>query len=156
MGVALVVLGGVAYAQASEPPKATLYEGETKLQAGRLGSYCWSSGGTGQCVDVGRLLYPTMDRVEAGSVLHVRILDERKPNKFTVLASRDVDKWGYPDGQTRRLDTTLRRVVEDGQTVAWDASFRVGQPGRHYYLNAFGIWDGIGDAFWNFHVKTRS
>jgi hypothetical protein len=51
-------------------------------------------------------------------------------------------------------------VVRDGKTVAWDAYFRLERPDRHYYLGASGVWEGRGerggDAYWQFHVKTRS
>ena len=156
MMFALVLLGGVAYAQEHQPPKTVLYEGERELQTGRLGSYCWfSPSGSGQCADVGRLVYPTVDYLRAGSTLHLRILEERRPQRFSVFAYHKVDELGFPAGKTRRLDTSMRRVFEDGQTVAWDVFFRVNKPGRHYYLDTFGIWEDAGDASWNFHVKTR-
>jgi hypothetical protein len=74
-----------------------------------------------------------------------------------ISAYQKVDEWGFPVGRTTRLDTSLRRVVEDGRTVAWDVFFRVNVPGRHYYLNAFGEWEngGGGDDSYTFHVKTR-
>ena len=66
---------------------------------------------------------------------------------------------GFPVRGTRQLDASLRRVVEDGRTVAWDVFFRVNGSRRHYYLNAFGRWEsgegGGGDASYTFHVKTR-
>ena len=157
MALSLVVLGGIAYSQDERPPKTILYKGERELQMGRLGSYCWfdPSSGDGQCRDVAKLTYPAADDVGAGSVLRIRILEERKPDKFSVLAYREIDERGFPAGKTRQLDTSLRRVVEDGQTVAWDVSFRVNVPGRLYYLDASGIWEDAGDAGWNFHVKTR-
>jgi len=40
MAIALIVFGGVAYAQEHQPPKTVLYKGERELQTGRLGSYC--------------------------------------------------------------------------------------------------------------------
>jgi hypothetical protein len=154
--IALIVFGGVAYAQDNQPPKTVLYEGERELQTGRLGSYCWfAPSGAGECVDVGGLRYPAVDSVRAGSTLHIRILTPQRPDKFSISAYRKIDKWGFPAGRTRRLETSLRRVVEDGQTVAWDVFFRVNQPGRHYYLDAFGVWEGTGDAGWTFHVRTR-
>jgi hypothetical protein len=60
------------------------------------------------------------------------------------------------------LRKTLKRVVRDGRTVAWDAVFRVGQPGRDYYLVTEGHWkdrEGCDDdqfAYWSFHVKARA
>jgi hypothetical protein len=157
MAIALVAFGGVAYSQDHRPPKTVLYEGERDLQTGRLGSYCWSGpSGPGQCVDVAELRYSTADSIRAGSTLHVRIFKAQRPERFSISTYREVDEWGFPAGETLRLETSLRRVVEDGRTVAWDVLFRVNEPGRHYYLNAFGVWDGAGDASWNFHVKTLS
>jgi hypothetical protein len=160
MAIALIVFGGVAYSQDHQPPKTVLYMGERELQTGRLGSYCWSApSGAARCVDVAELRYPAADSVRAGSTLHVRILNPQRPEEFSISAYRKIDEWGFPAGRTRRLGTSLRRVVEDGQTVAWDVFFRVNEPGRHYYLDAFGDWEvggeGGGDASWNFHVKTR-
>jgi hypothetical protein len=160
MAIALIVFGGVAYAQEHQPPKTVLYKVERELQTGRLGSYCWfAPSSAGQCVDVAELRYPAVDSVRAGSTLHVRILKPQRPEEFSISAYRKIDEGGFPAGRTRRLGTSLRRVVEDGQTVAWDVFFRVNEPGRHYYLDAFGDWEvggeGGGDASWNFHVKTR-
>jgi hypothetical protein len=111
----------------------------------------------GRCVDVAELSYPAADSVRAGSTLHVRILNSQRPEKFSISAYQKVDEWGFPVGRTTRLDTSLRRVVEEGRTVAWDVFFCVNEPGRHYYLNAFGEWEngGGGDASYTFHVKTR-
>ncbi|MDQ3590558.1 MAG: hypothetical protein M3392_10040, partial [Actinomycetota bacterium] len=161
MALALVAFGGVAYSDDHRPPETVLYKGQQELQTGRLGSYCWSSpSGPGLCVDVAELSYPAADSVRAGSTLHVRILDSQRPEKFSISAYQKVDEWGFPVGRTTRLDTSLRRVVEEGRTVAWDVFFRVNEPGRHYYLNAFCEWenggDGGGDASYTFHVKTKS
>ena len=158
--LALVAFGGVAYSQDDRPPETVLYKGHEALQTGRLGSYCWSgASGPGLCVDVAELRYPAADSVRAGSTLHVRILKSQRPEKFSISAYRKVDEWGFPVGRTTRLDTSLRRVVEDGRTVAWDVFFHVNEPGRHYYLNAFGRWEsgggGGGDASYTFHVKTK-
>jgi hypothetical protein len=158
MALALVAFGGVAYSDDHRPPVTVLYKGQQELQTGRLGSYCWSSpSGPGLCVDVAELSYPAADSVRAGSTLHVRILDGQRPEKFSISAYQKVDEWGFPVGRITRLDTSLRRVIEDGRTVAWDVFFRVNEPGRHYYLNAFGEWEngGGGDASYTFHVKTK-
>ena len=44
--------------------------------------------------------------------------------------------------------------------MAWDVSFHVNRPDHHYYLDVFGIWNdaggrAYGDAYWEFHLKTR-
>jgi len=155
--IALASSGGVAYSQQDHrPPKTVLYEGQRELQTGRLGSYCWfgpSRGG--RCADMAELGSSAADSVRAGSTLHVRVLKPQRPERFSISAYRKVDEWGFPTGRTRRLESSLRGVVQDGHTVAWDVLFRVNEPGRHYYLNAFGVWEGAGDASWTFHVKTK-
>ncbi len=157
MAIALAACGGAAYSQQGHrPPKTVLYEGQRELQTGRLGSYCWfGPSGRGRCADVAKLRYPAADSVRAGSTLHVRVLKTQRPERLSISAYRKVDQRGFPTGGTRRLEGSLRRVVRDGRTVAWDVLFRVNEPGRHYYLNAFGVWEGAGDASWTFHVKTK-
>ena len=158
MALAMVLAGGVllagaqgrAQALASHPPDATLRQGGAILQEGRLISYCWS----GRCVD-GVSNYPSAVLVDPGTRLRIRLSENRRPEEFSLTRS-----WSR-DGQGRRIDTTLRRVVRDGKTVAWDAYFRVYRSDRHYYLDAFGAWKNQsgtvrGDAYWQLHVKTRS
>lgn len=150
-----------AYAHDHQPPKTVLMKGAKTLQTGRLGSYCWTNSSGSECGDVAALFYPAADKVRAGSRLHVRILKAQKPEEFSVTAYHRVDEWGWPVGGTRQLEASLRRVVEDGRTVAWDAFFRVDRPNTLYYLSTFGIWkdaDGGGnqDASWTFRVQTRA
>jgi len=149
-GVFLVGVQGQAQALAPRPPDATLKQGNTILQDGRLISYCWID----RCVD-GVSRYPSAVLVEPGTQLHIRLSENRRPDRFSLTSSRS------PDGQSRRIDTTLRRVERDGKTVAWDAYFRLERPDRHYYLGAFGVWKNQsgtvrGDAYWQFHVKTQT
>jgi hypothetical protein len=97
-----------------------------------------------------------------GSKLHIKIFKAQRPDRFSVVAYRELDEYGFPPyGEGRRLDTTLRRVERDGKTVAWNVFFRVNEPYRHYYLDTFGTWKRVpgseatyGDANWHFHVKT--
>ncbi len=91
--------------------------------------------------------YPSAVLVDPGSRLHIRLSENRRPERFSLTSSQS------PDGESRRIDTTLRRVERDGKTVAWDAYFRVDRPNRHYYLGAFGVWKDnggktYGDAYW--------
>jgi hypothetical protein len=158
LALALVLLSGVfvagvqgqAKALASHPPDAILKQGNKILQDGRLISYCWMDG----CAD-GVSNYPSAVLVEPGNRLHIRLSENRRPVQFSLGSRRS------PDGQWRRIDTTLRRVERDGKTVAWDAYFRLEHPDRHYFMDAFGVWkdDGgteRGDASWQFHLKTGS
>lgn len=157
MALALVILSGVllagiqaqAQALAPRPPDAILKQGDRTLQDGRRIAYCWTRG----CVDNFEDMYPSAVVVEPGVQLRIRLTENKRPRQFSLTRS-----WS-PDGQSRQIDTTLRRVVRDGRTVAWDAYFRLERPNRDYYLDAFGGWkdDGgreRGDASWQFHAKT--
>lgn len=142
-GMFLVSVQEQAQALASRPPDAVLKQESRVIQDGRRISYCWTTG----CSD-GLSNYPSAVLVDSGSRLHIRISENERPDRFTLMSSQS------PDGDSRRIDTTLRRVERDGKTVAWDAYFRVDRPDRHYYLGAFSEWNP-GDAYWEFHVKTR-
>ncbi len=174
MACALVLSMGVlvagqapAYSHDHRPPDTVLKKGDLRLQKGRLGTYCWttppaSDGTFGvECIDVNEILYPRTDFVEAGSRLHIRGWKSQRPQEFSIRTYRKVNGLGYSVGETQRLEVSLRRVVRDDATVAWDAFFRVSEPDRHYYLSIFGIWEdeiisGLNqDASYYFHVKTR-
>lgn len=160
---ALVVAGVQASANAHDhrPPEAILMKGERELQRGNLGSYCWTRPAgdgsfVGECSDAVSG-YPAAERVGEDSKMRIRIFKTQRPRDFSLSAYRKIDADGF--GRARRIPFSLRRVVEDGETVAWDAVFNVNQPNRHYYLDAFGIWKdeqggGNQDASWTFHVKT--
>ncbi len=158
MALALVLVSGVflagfqgqAQALASHPPDAVLKQENRVLQDGRLISYCWIN----RCVD-GVSRYPSAVEAKADSRLHIRLSENQRPESFSLRSNQSAD----PFGLSQRLDTTLRRVERDGKTVAWDVYFRLNNPGRHYYLDAFGTWKHNGgrvhgDAYWQFHVKT--
>jgi hypothetical protein len=145
VGVFVVGVQGQAQALAPRPPDATLKQDNKTLQHGLSISYCWVP----VCAD-GPSRYPTAVLVEPGTQLYIRLSENRRPERFS-LTSRS--------RPSRRIDTTLMPVVRDGKTVAWDAYFRLKRPDRHYYLGAFGVWEGRGErggAYWQFHVKTRS
>ena len=150
--VALMFLVGVqgqGLALASHPPEAVLKEDARKLQEGHLVSYCWGV----TCAD-GFSKYPAAVRVDAGSRLRIRLYEKERPDRVCLRSSPS------PDEQWRRIYTALRRVKRGGETVAWDVSFHVNRPDRHYYLDAFGTWNdaggrAYGDAYWEFHLKTK-
>ena len=98
----------------------------------------------------------------AGSELRMRI------SKMLVdlRVGRDLEGVGVlggnSSGEGRLLRRSLKRVVIDGKTVAWDAMFSVKEAGRDYYLIGEGHWqntEGCDEdqyAHWSFHVKTRA
>jgi hypothetical protein len=132
------------------PPKALLMKGNKELQKGRLGTYCWG----GICADW--LTFPdpgTTARVKAGSRLHVRIRYSQKPRHVQLWSAEKVNRRGWMV-DARRKAISLKPVRREGRTVAWDASFSVKRPDRHYYLDFYGYWNGR-DTEWGFHVKTR-
>ena len=146
VGIFLVGVQGQAKALEPHPPDATMKQNLRALQNGHLVSYCWIWG----CTD-GLSRYPSAALVEPDTQLYIRLSENRRPKHFSLSTSQT------PDGRSRRIETTLRRVVRDGKTVAWDAYFRLERPDRHYYMGAFGVWEGSrgnSDAYWQFHVKT--
>ena len=150
VGVFVVGIQGQAQALSPRPPHATLKQDIRVLQHGRLLSYCWGD----SCAD-GPPGYPSAVLVEPGTRLYIRLSENRRPKQFSLSTSQT------PEGRSpRRIDTTLRRVVRDGKTVAWDAYFSLERPERQHYMYAFGVWKGAGgghgDASWDFHVKTGS
>ena len=146
-------------------------KGTNQLQVGYLRAYCWvyppdPNGDILRMCGDQTPNWPEVDRVAAGSKLRVRVFKTQKPEaeSFKIVAFPRVDRWGYETGTSRELPVSLKPVVEDGKTVAWDAVFYVNRADRHYYLYAGGQWQDavVGnaqppqDAWWNFHVKTRS
>lgn len=155
IGAGIVVLGTgtSAYALDDRPPVTILKKGDRALQNGRQGSYCWTFGPDSHgCADY-LPSYPAADLVREDSELYVRIFKAERPEEFNLAAYRKVEEHDFPVGNAQDVPFNWRRVARDGRTVAWDATFKVRQPDRHYYLNAFGIWRE-GDSSWYFHVKT--
>jgi hypothetical protein len=108
---------------------------------------------------------PIADRVPAESKLRLRIYKSQRPDTFDLMAyPKVIENHGYwePSGQGRLLRTSLKPVVQDGQTVAWDVVFYVNRPDRDYYLVSEGHWKDVqvsgADqwAHWSFYVKTRN
>jgi hypothetical protein len=150
------------------PPRALLIKPSQVLQEGKLGSSVWShyykdgrwiSGS----VDTLGYSFPRADVVGAGPKLHIRLDKPQRPESFSISAYKGFDReQGRPIGESRRLDTTLRRVERDGKTVGWDVFFRVKHPDRHYYMVAYGTWKPVPDTHisygqgeWFFHIKTH-
>jgi hypothetical protein len=171
MTVALVGIGLVGQEPASAHdhliPKTTLMKGARELQTGlKVVDSSWTRpAGNGEFVTQTASYiwrFPEEDRVAAESKLRVRILKSQRPDTFSISAYSRIDKEGMPGGQGRLLRRSLKPVVQDGRTVAWDAVFYVNRPLRDYYLVSEGHWkdrQGSGSdqwAFWSFHVETRS
>jgi hypothetical protein len=162
-----VVAGTQALALAHDHrvPKTVLMEGHQELQAGiKVYEFKWIYPSTGT---ICAFQYATLvtrfraaDTVVAGSKLRVRILKTQRPRSFDILAYKRVNENEIPIGKGRALPVTLRRVLQEGETVAWDAVFRVDRPNRDYYLISEGHWKDVegcgGDqyAYWSFHVQT--
>lgn len=166
--LASVVLVGQEPAEAHDHrvPDTVLKKGARDLQAGRkVFESSWNQpAGNGDCVNQNIIYsgsFPEVDRVSAKSKLRVRILKAQRPDTFGVVTHPKATQDGQPAGKGRVLPSTLRPVVEEGRTVAWDALFSVNLPNRDYYLITEGHWQDtqgcVGDqfAFWSFHVKTR-
>ncbi|MDQ3913428.1 MAG: hypothetical protein M3305_16990 [Actinomycetota bacterium] len=157
-----------AEAQASSSsdgfPKTVLMKGDTELQNGRFyyGTWHYYEAGSWNTVFAdGFYSFPRADVVRAGSTLHIRINKPQRPERFAIKAYPRLDENGMPEGESQRLDTTLRRVERGGETVGWDVFFRVNDDNRHYYLESGGRWERVpgthisyGTSHENFHVKT--
>ena len=169
--VALVAIPSIqasAGAHDHQIPQTFLKKGAKDLQAGtRVTESNWvRPTNDGLCANknaVYRWRFPETSRVAAGSKLKVRIFKSQRPDYFEITAYPAVDEEGTPSGEGRLLNRDLERVVREGKTVAWDASFKVNRPDRDYYLVGEGHWkdqEGCGGvdqyASWSFHVKTRS
>lgn len=164
----LTLAAGVALADGGNPfspPKAALSseDGRVSQKGVKVAEYSWSQPtGDGGCVVANALLetsFPEARAVAAGTPLRIRVHDARRPNPFEIVSYRRLDADGMPAGRGREIRRSLEPVVRDGRTVAWDARFRLNQPGRQHYLIADGHWkgcDGIYDfALWSFHLRTR-
>ena len=162
--VLVAAVACVAAAQASAHdhlvPRTVLMKGKQELLTGRrIIEYSWTRpSGDGLCVTAQALLtsgFRAADSVAPGSELRIRILKSQRPGSFTL---EQVDREGAP---IRQMNVRLEPVVRSGQTVAWDAFFRVNRPGTDYRLQSEGHWrdrqgcDADQFAFWSFHIKTR-
>jgi len=163
--VVAVVPAPTAYAHDHRVPKTVLMKANQDFQTGiKVMDYRWiyPSSGTICAFQQATLVtrFRTADTVAAGSKLRVRILKIQRPRSFDIVAYKRVNENEIPIGKGRALPVTLRRVLQDGQTVAWDAVFHTDRPNRDYYLISEGHWKDVegcgGDqyAFWSFHVKT--
>ena len=171
MTVALVGIGLVSQRPASAHdhliPTTTLMKRTTELQTGlKVVDSSWTApAGNGEFVTQTASYtwrFPEVDRVAAGSKLGMRILKSQKPDTFSITAYPRIDQEGAPSGRGRLLQSSLKPLVQDGRTVAWDVIFYVNRPERDYYLVSEGHWkdrqgsDSDQWAHWSFHVKTRS
>jgi hypothetical protein len=135
----------------TRPPKAALMKYKSVLQVRSFSGGGWSfyqNGGWAADVfdNFGEYYFPKADVVGAGTRLHVRLAPER-PSVVEINAwprVKDGDLGGKtPAGQRQKLKHTFRRVERDGETVAWDVFFRVGEPERHYYLVVHAVWERV-------------
>lgn len=163
--MALGVSSGAAPAFAHDhvtPQTVLLANGET-LQRGRHWSGCWTTRfpdgtfATG-CRD-GFPQFPKVDVVEPATRVTIRILKSQRPADLLIEAWRKTDRYGFVTGTGENLTYKRRRVrLADG--VAWDFSFTVLAPRRHYYLLVTGLWrdqegaSEMQDASWALHIQT--
>lgn len=178
LAVAVLVTQVPASAHDHLIPKTTLMKGAKELQNGRLvvDSSWTQPAGNGEFVTqtavyswgwpkVSSSGVPVANHVAAESKLRIRINKKQRPDTFSVTAYPKVtENQGYwePSGRERPLRSSLKPVVQDGRTVAWDAIFYVNRPDRNYYLVSEGHWKDVQAsgadqwAHWSFYAKTRS
>jgi RTX calcium-binding nonapeptide repeat (4 copies) len=155
MAILAVVAVTSSVSAARRPPPATLVHNGETLQKGKLGTYCWTFPGGGGCADTFGYQFPRGVWVPAGATVAIRLDKDEKPNNFDVTAWRKVDNDGQPIGDGRGLRNRLSPIKENGDVVAWKATFELRRGGRHYYLSTFVKWADKGDASYDFHAKTR-
>jgi hypothetical protein len=165
--VGVLLAQRTALAHDHQIPNTVLKKGAKELQTGLLvvDSSWTQPAGNGEHVTQTASYswrFPEADRVAADSKLRVRVLKSQKPDAFSITAYPKLDERGAPSGQGRLLRRSLKPVVQDGKTVAWDVVFYVARPARDYYLVSEGHWKDVQGsgadqwAHWSFHVKTRS
>jgi hypothetical protein len=150
------------------PPEAVLMKYKTVLQAQGNDRGTWyyyeGSGWSFTIYDIyGDYAFPDPQTVGAGRRLHIRFDKPERPSAVAINAYPRVGKHGYPSGQRRQLQRTLRPVKKVGETVGWDVFFRVNRPERHYYMNVDAAWERVpgkrisyGEYIeYGLHVRTR-
>jgi len=150
------------------PPKAVLMKYESVLQVGGDGCAHWFFYQDGEWHYLIPFDYlgcyspPKSDEVGAGRRLHVRLAKPERPSVRILAFPKLNERTGKPSGQRRVLKDTLRPVKRDGETVGWEAFFRVNEPERHYYLKVSALWERVpgehvsyGHAIYDFHLETR-
>jgi hypothetical protein len=150
------------------PPKAVLMKYESVLQVGADVCAHWYFYQNGEWEFLiptdylGCYSPPKADEVGAGRRLHVRLAKPERPSVRILAFPKLNERTGKPSGQRRVLKDTLRPVKRDGETVGWEAFFRVNEPERQYYLKVSAAWERVpgehvsyGHAIYDFHIETR-
>ena len=149
---------GPSLAVEKRPPRAVLRAHGETVQRGRLGSYCWSyqepdsDYGVGVCAD-SIWSFPEAAELRVPARTAIRFKKVQRPRRLGIAAWRDLNRHGYPKGDSERIAYRLRPVRSRGEVVAWDAIFSLREADRHYYIDAFPRWRE-GSASYTFHVKT--
>ena len=152
-----------------EPPEAVLMKYKTVLQVrGNDGGkwYYYQGSGWSYIIyddNLDEYFFPEPQTVGAGRRLHVRLRKPERPSAVELNAYPRVGEHGYPSGQRRQLQRTLRPVKKDGETVGWEVFFRVNQPDKHYYLVVRSAWERVPgtrisygeDISYGLHISTR-
>ncbi len=143
---AAAVLGGPPPAGAgNHKPPATRLNVGAKQQWGALTGYCWN----GACVD--GIGFPTARRVPGDHRARITIYKDERPQGVSLTSWKKIDEDEVPIGPHKKVDFTLRKKREGGDTV-WRVIFHLPDRRGHLYLNLLADWDA-GDAFWHFHLK---
>lgn len=166
-GIAVVATEAQAGSFSDRAPHPALMKGQKVLQHGKFNysGWNWYEAGKWNLVYADGLGNYPRDGVlvRAGSRLHLKINKPEKPAIFKVIAYRnDREHPGWPLGEGRSLDTTLRPMKRDDKTVGWNAYFYVNRSDHHYLLETQGIWEEVpgthisyGEDSMHYHVKTR-
>jgi hypothetical protein len=76
------------------PDPAVLMKGKTELQKGGVWTYTWHYYQRGWVHSIGDGIYsfPRAELVGAGSTLHIRLNKPQRPERFRIIAYKDVDQ----------------------------------------------------------------
>ncbi len=157
----LVGLAPPATAHDHKPPATRLVVG-TRIQKGRLGSYCWTHASgpyvVGSCADT-TWSFPRALRARPGREVAIEIDKATAPDELYLRSWRRLDRDGEPVGRGRRVGFELRPRFESADSQpTWEVLFSVPRRRGHYYLEAFGYWTDVEgtferqDASYTFHV----
>ena len=155
--IGLLASPTAALADERRPPRGVLRDDGSAAQTGTIWSYCWSyspggdTGWTG-CAD-GWYSWPNAARVDAGERLALRWRTTDRPRRIALATYEDVRGDDRPKGTREHLDYRLKAVRSRGEVVAWEALFELDEAGRHYYIDAYVVWNQ-GDVSYTFHART--
>ena len=160
LAASLVALPAPVVAHDHRIPRTKLIS-KKAWQRGRLQSFCWATGHSGNNVACagGAYSWPGRDRTPGARSARLRINKTQAPRRLTILRWRQIDEKGAPVGEGKVVRYRLETTVHNGKVVQ-EARFRLPARAGHVYLTAYGMWRDVvsgrrQNATWNFHLKLH-